>query len=224
MTGPSSTPGRAKRELDRRCPPAGKRGPPSDWPPDSRPGPRSPRTSGTSGPAGPLGPSGPSGTIGLGASARRAARTAWHELRHLVVVVVWRALRWRRPWPKDPGEQVAARAVTSLGWEVLDANLRIGHDEGDLLCLDRHGDPILVEVKSTGDPDRDPVDALDREKAACLRRLALALSADPRWPGVVPRIDLITVRLGPTGGTVLAHYRQAVEEGGPPRRRGVLRP
>lgn len=137
------------------------------------------------------------------------------------------AFRWRRIRPTDRGERAAARYGESLGWELIDANLRIGHDEGDLLFLDETDVPILVEVKSSSGGPIDPVCQVDAAKAACLRRLALALSLDPRWPGQVPRIDVITVRLsadGPTADHVLHHYRQAVEEGRRPRGRGVLRP
>jgi putative endonuclease len=130
------------------------------------------------------------------------------------------------PWPIDRGEQAAARYLTGRGWELLDANLRIGHDEGDLLCLDEQDVPVLVEVKASSGGPIDPVFHVDAAKAACLRRLALALATDPRWRGRVPRIDVITVRLAndPCDDAVIDHYRQAVEDGHRPRRRGVLRP
>lgn len=137
------------------------------------------------------------------------------------------AIRWRRIGPQDRGERAAARYGKSLGWELIDANLRIGHDEGDLLFLDESNAPILVEVKSSRGGPIDPVYRVDAAKAACLRRLSLALSQDPRWPGHVPRIDVMTVRLsadGPSADRVLHHYRQAIEEGRRPRGRGVLRP
>lgn len=137
----------------------------------------------------------------------------------------------RRPWPKDRGERSAARHCVHLGWEILAANIRIGHDEGDLLCLDERGEPVLVEVKSSSGGPIDPVFHVDRAKAACLRRLALALSHDDAlgragWRGRVPRIDVVTVRLGstPADDRVERHYRQAIEEGPRPPRRGVLRP
>lgn len=139
---------------------------------------------------------------------------------------LWSWLRPTPPWPIDRGEQAAARHLLRRGWELLDANLRIGHDEGDLLCLDEEDAPVLVEVKSSSGGPIDPVFHVDAAKAACLRRLALGLATDRRWRGRVPRIDVITVRLAsdPRDDAVVDHYRQAVEEGPRPRRRGVLRP
>ena len=130
-----------------------------------------------------------------------------------------------RPVSRDRGERAAARYCAALGWELLDVNIRRGHDEGDLLCLDEAGAPVLVEVKSSSGGPIDPVYHVDAAKSACLRRLALALSADRRWSGRVPRIDVITVLLRPppAGDVVTRHFRQAVEEGPPPRGRGLLR-
>lgn len=169
-------------------------------------------------------------------------RTIWQALRAYAAAACGAVLP-SQPWPKDRGEQAAARHGRRLGWELLEANLRIGHDEGDLLFLDDANRLVLVEVKSTAG-DEDPVWALDRAKEACLRRLALAIAGEAargRWtrprrqrrgrraaaPIEVPRIDLVTVQLareGPRRDRVLRHYLQAVEEGRAPHRRGVLRP
>ncbi len=147
---------------------------------------------------------------------RSLARTMFRCLRSLLP---------HRPVARDRGERAAARHCESLGWDILDVNVRLGHDEGDLLCLDEAGAPVLVEVKSSSGGPIDPVHHVDAAKAACLRRLALALSADRRWAGRVPRIDVITVLLrpAPAGDVVTRHFRQAVEDAPAPRRRGLLR-
>ncbi len=123
------------------------------------------------------------------------------------------------------------RALERAGWEVLEANVRIGHDEGDLVCLDERSEPVLVEVKSSLGGPLAPELRVGPIKQASLRRLALSLPADPRFRAVlggrVPRIDVVAIRLAPAGrreDRVLFHARGAVEDG--PRRirpRGVLR-
>jgi putative endonuclease len=106
-----------------------------------------------------------------------------------------RALLPQRCWPADRGEQAAARYLVARDWEILDANLRRGHDEGDLLALDPRGQVVLVEVKSSSGGAMRPELQVGPEKAARLRRLALRLSRDPRCHGEVPRIDVMTVEL-----------------------------
>lgn len=129
-----------------------------------------------------------------------------------------------RPWPHDRGEQAAARYLIALDWELLEANIRVGHDEGDLLALDRFSQPVLVEVKSSHGGPVAPELQVGPAKAARLRRLAMRLAGDPRCLGRVPRIDVITVALRDEGDRVTHHFVSAVEDGPPPKRRGLLRP
>jgi len=107
---------------------------------------------------------------------------------------IW-ALLPQRCWPADRGEQAAARYLVARDWEILDANVRRGHDEGDLLALDPYGQVVLVEVKSSSGGAMGPELQVGPEKASRLRRLAIRLSRDPRCRGAVPRIDVITVQL-----------------------------
>jgi Holliday junction resolvase-like predicted endonuclease len=121
-----------------------------------------------------------------------------------------------RARPTHRGERVALRHCESLGWEVLAANLRLSHDEADLLCLDESRHPVLVEVKSGAAGGLDPLLHLDGGKRRRLRRLALRLARSPilgEGRGAVPRIDVIIVTLGetPSDDRVRDHFRQAVE-------------
>ncbi len=161
-----------------------------------------------------------SGDRGTGSSAK-ASIWSWacRGLSRAVADIVG-ALLPRRITAQHRGEQAALRHCRSLGWEVLAANLRLGHDEADLLCLDETGHPVLVEVKSGIAGGLDPMLHVDGGKRRRLRRLALRLAREPvigpdRWAprGCVPRIDLIIVTLGGTPGAdrVRDHFRQAVE-------------
>ncbi len=122
----------------------------------------------------------------------------------------------RRSLPFHRGERAALRHCSELGWEILATNLRLGHDEADLVCLDDAGRAVLVEVKSGAADGLDPLLHLDAGKRRRLRRLALRLAREPvlgSARGFVPRIDVIIVTLGatPAHDRVRDHYRQAVE-------------
>lgn len=92
------------------------------------------------------------------------------------------------------GERRAACALEAAGYEVMERNARVGHDELDIIC--RHGDAwVFVEVKTRrGDGYGAPDEAVTPRKQEKLTRAALAwLEAhaipDPDW-----RFDVVTVR------------------------------
>jgi putative endonuclease len=113
------------------------------------------------------------------------------------------------------GEQAAARYLEGLGYRVLDHNWRSPDPEqrGELDLVLRHRrDLVICEVKTrTGDALAHPAEAVTREKAARLRRLAVLWlrghrrSRRSRSPftartTLAPsrvRIDVVAVRLGP---------------------------
>jgi Holliday junction resolvase-like predicted endonuclease len=123
-----------------------------------------------------------------------------------------------------------------VGWTLLAANLRVGSDEADLVLRDEAGCPVIVEVKSSAGGPMGPELQVGPWKQARLRRLALRLAHSPQGrrlfgvdrgrETVVPRIDVVTVRLaatGPRDDRIERHLLNAVEGGPTPRRRGVLR-
>jgi len=130
------------------------------------------------------------------------------------------ALRPRRVRPRDAGERAALRHLEREGWTAVAANLRVGAGEADLLMRDFLGRPVLVEVKSGGDPRDDALgDPGLRAGPAKIRRLAAIAEELGRDLGEVPRIDLVVVRLGPRP-EVLRHDRGLglPDRTGPPRR------
>jgi putative endonuclease len=113
------------------------------------------------------------------------------------------------------GEQAAARYLEGLGYRVLDHNWRSPDPEqrGELDLVLRHRrDLVICEVKTrTGEALAHPAEAVTREKAARLRRLAVLWLRGHRRsrrsrslftarttpaPSRV-RIDVVAVRLGP---------------------------
>jgi Holliday junction resolvase-like predicted endonuclease len=95
------------------------------------------------------------------------------------------------------GERLAARHLRRCGHRILARNLRVGHDEADLVTLPEPGEPLLaiVEVKTSR---RDPAEALlrvDPGKRRRLSRMAERLLARPEFSGLMIRFDCVGVDL-----------------------------
>jgi putative endonuclease len=122
------------------------------------------------------------------------------------------------------GEDEAARHLKSLGMRVLARNVRVGALEGDLVCEDRDGTVVLVEVKARlrdpAGPVRSgavaPEAAVNARKRRALRTLLGLLARRHGWESRPKRIDLVTVEFAP--GTArpvaLRHIPGAVGERG----------
>ena len=93
------------------------------------------------------------------------------------------------------GEEIVATHLRSLGATIIAKNWRIKEGEIDLVArLD--GALLFVEVKTrTSDRYGHPLEAIDREKAHRLQRLALAwIALNDMW-GADFRIDCAAVHL-----------------------------
>ena len=91
------------------------------------------------------------------------------------------------------GESVAAHFLERRGGTVLDRNIRIGHDEIDLVAsIDDVR--IAVEVKTGLGSGTRPWETFDETKEARVRRAARALG--------IQRVDLIAVELTAAGVVV----------------------
>ena len=103
------------------------------------------------------------------------------------------------------GEEVAARHLTALGWEVVDRNWRGAAGEIDIVAL-QGLDLVVVEVKTrSGDGFGHPAEAVTPAKLARLRRLAAQwLAAHELHPRGV-RIDVIAVRTSRSGPARVEH-------------------
>ncbi len=103
------------------------------------------------------------------------------------------------------GEDLAARYLTEQGLQVLDRNWRCPHGEIDLVARD--GDCLVFCEVKTRRTERfgGAVEAVDRRKAARLRRLVAAWlqSHDERAARV--RIDVIGILRPRQGPAQLRH-------------------
>lgn len=105
------------------------------------------------------------------------------------------------------GEEFAARHLAERGYVILDRNWRIR--EGELDIVARDGDAlVVVEVKTRSSTRYGlPIEAIDRDKAFRLRRLALAWAREHRVRAKRIRIDAIGI-VAATGSPVrLSHVR-----------------
>ena len=106
------------------------------------------------------------------------------------------------------GEDAAVRWIESLGWVVHARGERIAGVEIDAIATDPSDAALVViEVKScctatgTTAASARPEERVGREKLARLSRAALALEPRARRMGLCVRIDVIAVRLGPSGAS-----------------------
>lgn len=108
----------------------------------------------------------------------------------------------------DYGERLAARTLQGLGLQVVERNFTTSAGELDLLL--REGDTLVVcEVKTrSSDIGGSPLEAVDEEKVARLRRMAAVwLEAHPDVHPEGVRIDLVGIRLPKRGAAVVEHLR-----------------
>lgn len=110
------------------------------------------------------------------------------------------------------GEQVAAQHLEAAGLTVLDRNWRCRQGELDLVLRDG-ADLVFVEVKTRSSVTFGlPAQAVDRAKAARIRKLALLWLAENRGTsgstGAV-RFDVVAVVRHRSGGVEVDHLRGA---------------
>jgi putative endonuclease len=109
------------------------------------------------------------------------------------------------------GEEVAARYLCSLGWQVVDRNWRCRWGELDLVAVeptDSRPVVVFVEVKSrTGTTFGTPLMAVTPTKLQHMRRAcAQWLACHPR-PDCQVRLDAIGLLKRPGSALVLQHIR-----------------
>ena len=112
----------------------------------------------------------------------------------------------------EAGERLAAEHLTSLGYEIVDRNVRRPEGEIDLVAID-DGTLVFVEVKlRTSRRLGGAVSALSDRKKARMVELANAYLADhPELPAL-GRIDLVGIDLRGNGEVgEINHIHTAVD-------------
>ena len=121
------------------------------------------------------------------------------------------ASKIKKPGPKQRtgafGEEIAVRYVVERGDEILDRNWRIREGEIDVISLSVDGIFHFIEVKTRSSlAFGHPFEAINREKALRMQRLALGWLATHRCLGCEFSIDVVAIVLA-ADGTHTLEYR-----------------
>lgn len=124
------------------------------------------------------------------------------------------ASKIKRPGPKQRtgafGEEVTVRFVTERGDELVDRNWRIREGEIDVISLSADGVFHFIEVKTRSSlAFGHPFEAINREKAHRMQRLALGWLATHGCLGCDFSIDVAAVVIA-ADGTHNLEYRTGV--------------
>lgn len=114
------------------------------------------------------------------------------------------AMKVKRPGQKQRtgafGEEVTAQYLVARGDEILDRNWRIREGEIDLVSLSSDGVFHFIEVKTRSSLSfGHPFEAINREKAHRMQRLAMAWLATHGCLGCEYSIDAVAVLIGGDG-------------------------
>ena len=105
------------------------------------------------------------------------------------------------------GEEVTAQYVIARGDEILDRNWRIREGEIDLVSLGSDGVFHFIEVKTRSSlAFGHPFEAINREKAHRMQRLALGWLATHGCLGCEYTIDVVAILIA-ADGTHTLEYR-----------------
>ena len=105
------------------------------------------------------------------------------------------------------GENVAREFLIGKGYTIVDTNVRLGHNELDIVAM-HHNRIVFVEVKTRTNEAFDPVEAIDRKKILHLSRAADAYVRAYSIPHEV-QFDVIVVAGNPENGAEITHYPDA---------------
>ena len=105
------------------------------------------------------------------------------------------------------GEEVTAKFIADRGDEILDRNWRIREGEIDLISLSKDGIFHFIEVKTRSSlAFGHPFEAINKDKAHRMQRLAMAWLATHGCLGCEYAIDVAAVLIN-VDGSHLLEYR-----------------
>lgn len=119
-------------------------------------------------------------------------------------------LKVKRPGPKQRtgafGEEVTAQYLLARGDEILDRNWRIREGEIDLVSLSADGSFHFIEVKTRSSlAFGHPFEAINREKAHRMQRLAMGWLATHGCLGCEYTIDAVAILIAADGSHTLEY-------------------
>jgi putative endonuclease len=119
-------------------------------------------------------------------------------------------LKVKRPGPKQRtgafGEEVTAQYLLARGDEILDRNWRIREGEIDLVSLSADGSFHFIEVKTRSSlAFGHPFEAINREKAHRMQRLAMGWLATHGCLGCEYSIDAVAILIAADGSHTLEY-------------------
>jgi len=98
------------------------------------------------------------------------------------------------------GETTIAKHLETLGYDIIERNWRIKEGEIDLIACDSRALLHFIEVKTRSSlAFGDPLEAINRDKARRMQRLALAWLATHHHLGSDFSIDVAAVLLAADG-------------------------
>ena len=110
------------------------------------------------------------------------------------------------------GERIAARWLRRRGFRVLGRNVRIDHDEADLVVEDPDGRTVvIVEVKTRSSALHAPEVRVDARKQYRLARLASKLHGRRAFADRPFRFDVVAIVWLPDGAPDVRHVPGAFE-------------
>jgi putative endonuclease len=120
------------------------------------------------------------------------------------------ANKLKRPGSKQRtgafGEEVTAQYLLARGDEILDRNWRIREGEIDLVSLSGDGAFHFIEVKTRSSlAFGHPFEAINREKAHRMQRLAMGWLATHGCMGCEYSIDVVAILIAADGSHTLEY-------------------
>ena len=110
------------------------------------------------------------------------------------------------------GEQAAAAWLESSGYDIVGRNVRVGHDEIDIVALDpRSGGLVIVEVKTRRGRGCVPEEAVGREKQQKLVRATQRLRRQRGLDDRPVRFDVVAITLDERDQPDVRHLRSAFD-------------
>jgi putative endonuclease len=107
------------------------------------------------------------------------------------------------------GEELAARFLRDLGYEIVERNWRRKFGELDIIARDPSGETVFIEVKEAqGASHGTPESWINARKQNQIYRVAQAWLQEMDIQSLDCRFDVITVTLGPSE-TALNHIKNA---------------